>query len=787
MPIIITATQQGNDVRIDATLQLNLNSFIYGFYNNAGVSSVNTKRFSPATPSIIFQPGTFTYYDQYVIPQNFLWSNQANYWTPFNSTYTLPFGISNEGGVGPRRILVPVGYQSGQVLQGSMIFQGLTLANMGLVTGIYGSSWGDFANGNGEYISFRVGNVDPTAPNLTYNFVQNLNNTVTLTQQGRFYSGPVLSLQNAIQTPQTSTVNGINKEIIMGTTAAFPTNLNRFVLLSSPNSFGSNFTGPAATGSVNNVILGTAGIFVNNSVTLNGYTSYAVARTVTFNGTFASLGLIQGSYSFSAINNNIQVNVQAAEPTPTPTATVTATPTETPTNTPTNTATPTETPTNTPTVTETPTQTPTPSVTQTQTQTPTVTRTQTPTVTITKTPTQTITPTVTPNINSSCCSSRAELPIPGSSRTFGSTTVVATGSGVVQGGAGTVTSFQSIIGTFTTTGNVIIGLNTSYTYILTFSNPILSFRFLVWSLNPGSVMTFSPNAGTVSLNSCLSGQINISSNTLVGTAGSLSSGAGYFEIVPSTPITSLTISGFADGGGIGMQFCSLTEFVPSPTPTPTLTETPTPTVTETPTETPTNTPTVTETPTNTPTVTVTETPTNTPTETPTETPTNTPTVTETPTETPTPTVTETPTNTPTVTETPTETPTNTPTVTETPTNTPTVTETPTNTPSVTPTETPTQTPAITNTPTETPTPTVTETPTNTPTVTTTQTNTPTPTVTETPTNTPTPTETPTNTPTPTETPTPTVTATVTPTISLTPSVTPYPTVTPTQPNCCAFR
>jgi hypothetical protein len=105
-----------------------------------------------------------------------------------------------------------------------------------------------------------------------------------------------------------------------------------------------------------------------------------------------------------------------------------------------------------------------------------------------------------------------------------------------------------------------------------------------------------------------------------------------------------------------------------------------------PTPTPTNTPTNTETPTNTPTNS--ETPTNTPTNT--ETPT--PTITDTPTQTPTLTTTETPTNTPTNTETPT------PTFTETPTNTPTNTETPT----------PTVTPTNTQTPTNTPTPTSTE-------------------------------------------------------------------------------
>ncbi len=106
-----------------------------------------------------------------------------------------------------------------------------------------------------------------------------------------------------------------------------------------------------------------------------------------------------------------------------------------------------------------------------------------------------------------------------------------------------------------------------------------------------------------------------------------------------------------------------------------LCRTPTPTNTPTPTDTPTNTPTPTDTPTNTPTPT--DTPTNTPT--PTDTPTNTPTPTDTPTNTPTPT--DTPTNTPTATGTPA---TATPTVTGTP---PTSTPTATNTP-VTPTSTP---------------------------------------------------------------------------------------------------
>ncbi len=271
---------------------------------------------------------------------------------------------------------------------------------------------------------------------------------------------------------------------------------------------------------------------------------------------------------------------------------------------------------------------------------------------------------------------------------------------------------------------------------------------------------------------------------------------------------------------------------PTPTPTNTPTQTQTPTNTPTQTQTPTNTPTQTQTPTNTVTVTPTNTATVTPTNTPTVTSTNTPTTT--------------------VTNTPTGTPTGTPAVT--PTNTPT----PSITPSITPTESPealvkyfvqectsssaytlalndsslstgkiyklnvvgsgelcltiiggsssslynlatvvtgpwqnciecltnaTPTPTPTNTKTPTPTPsnttTTTPTPTKTPTQTATQTVTPsnTPSTTPAQTSTPTPTKTPTNTPTKTPTPTPSITASNTPTPTVTNSNTPTPSTT----------
>ena len=39
MPIIITITEQGNDVRIDATCQVNLNTLNHGAYGNSSFYS----------------------------------------------------------------------------------------------------------------------------------------------------------------------------------------------------------------------------------------------------------------------------------------------------------------------------------------------------------------------------------------------------------------------------------------------------------------------------------------------------------------------------------------------------------------------------------------------------------------------------------------------------------------------------------------------------------------------------------------------------------------------------
>lgn len=188
------------------------------------------------------------------------------------------------------------------------------------------------------------------------------------------------------------------------------------------------------------------------------------------------------------------------------------------------------------------------------------------------------------------------------------------------------------------------------------------------------------------------------------------------------PLVNLCAASDAGGNPINPVTCidgeiMITGDTPTPTSTPTITETVTPT--NTPTITPTNTPTLTPTtsptssPTQTATLTPTTSPTNSPTNSPTTSPTNSPT--NSPTTSPTQTSTSTPTLTPTTsaTSTPTHTPTtsatSTPTLTPTISATQTPTRTATTTPTITPTRTPTSSPTITLTATISATPTVTPT------------------------------------------------------------------------------
>ena len=818
MPIRIQALQVGNDVYITGQCQVNTLSFAYGAIYNAQRQALRVDAFNK-TCYFGSSSQVTTSYNAFIVPF-------MNRFGPVNigstvtqiGTCTAPFGVEVTGGASPTsRVLLPTNYVSNTLIQGQIIYPNTTLATLGFaVNGVYGGTWGIQYK---EWLEFIVG-PDPVYPNVV----------TTITEQGADVVVQTTGKFNTVIEPSNSYTAsqgpGIYRGVSKGVQSAALTNQSIYRQLIWGYYYNGQQTTPFNNAALPNwsgvgqILFGTGGSFTKgftftpqnvglnvNFYNPNEFNDYTINNQFIFqNSTVASLGLTSGTYDYSGTSNIVRVQVVGSIPTPTPTITSTATPAITPTNTATPSLTPSETPTNTPTNT----------TTQTPTNTPTNTATNTPT--LTQTPT--VTPSLTPNIASVCAPLPAKLPLFGQQITYANTTITASGSGNVVSGPGVYSSnaYYTSVGTYTLLNDAIVGYNGSFTYTLTFSNPIIGMRILVYGLNKGgNSITFTCNGGTVTLTTCTSGCINVVSNTLqTPVSCSEVAGAGYYLITSTSPFTTLTLSGAGDSGGTGIQLQDLDPIIPSPTPTPTLTATPTTTPTGTPTNTPTNTQTPTKTPTNTPTETPTSTPTNTPSVTITNTPTNTSTPTETPTETPTntptntPTVTmtETPTNTPTPTNTSTETPTPTPTVTSTQTLTPTVTntQTPTNTPtpsitespgsSPTPTptvtETPTQTPS--KTPTNTPTPTVTETPTNTPTVTTTQTNTPTPTMTETPTNTPTPTvtetptntptvtmtETPTNTPTVTETPTNTPTPTVTETPTNTPTVTETPTQTPTE-------
>jgi hypothetical protein len=255
-------------------------------------------------------------------------------------------------------------------------------------------------------------------------------------------------------------------------------------------------------------------------------------------------------------------------PTPSPTPTMTSTPTNTPglSPSPTSTETPTPTTTETPTVTPTNTSTPTPSVTIGLTPTATASNTPTPSITPSITPTNTETPTNTPT--------NTETP------------------------TNTPTNTQTSTQTPTNTETPTTTPTTTPTQTITPSNSLCKTYLLF-----GGVTNQTSFVGTDCNGFVFDFFLEVF-DTLIFCAQNI-----------------IIVDG--DGSVTNLGGCPL----PTPTATPTNTETPTntPSVTPTNTETPTNTPSVTPTNTETPTPTNTETPTSTPSETPTNTPTQTPT------------------------------------------------------------------------------------------------------------------------------------------------------------------
>ena len=273
--------------------------------------------------------------------------------------------------------------------------------------------------------------------------------------------------------------------------------------------------------------------------------------------------------------------------TPTPTETVTGTPAETPTNTPTNTqtGTPAETPTNTPTNTQTgtPDVTPTPSTTIGATPTSTETQTPTPTATVTETPTNTPTNTQTGTAAVTPTPTNTETPTPTVTQTQTPTETLS--NALVYISNGDTLNTMSI--TAMTVNSVAV------------SGPL-----------PGnnSFPIFYPQ-DTIYYTTQVSGSFTV----VVSVSREFPSGSLLFNLEDSNGnIQCVTIDGSGDytfnnveinsGGSISLYTDAAVCPTPTPTVTPTNTNTPsvTPTNTETPTLTPTLTPTNTSTLTPTP-------------------------------------------------------------------------------------------------------------------------------------------------------------------------------------------
>jgi hypothetical protein len=327
-------------------------------------------------------------------------------------------------------------------------------------------------------------------------------------------------------------------------------------------------------------------------------------------------------------------------PTETPTPTVTETPTSTPSVSETPTPTVTETPTNTPTVTDTPTSTPTPTVTETPTETPTPTVTETPTSTpsvsetptptVTETPTNTPTPTVTETPTETPTPTISETPTNTPTPTISETPTETPTPTVTE----TPTNTPTVTDTPTSTPTPTISETPTNTPTVT--DTPTSTPTPTISETPTQTPTPTPTPTPTSIfysGIFCTGETQNDACICTGSTTLYSTSPFYTfdQKVFTQPINDAAYWApfglFMVSGGTAYQY-QFTGFAPGlveigvcPTPTPT------PTISETPTLTPT--PTVTDTPTSTPTPTVTDTPTSTPT--PTET-----SVTPTPTPTPVP-------------------------------------------------------------------------------------------------------------------------------------------------------
>lgn len=311
-------------------------------------------------------------------------------------------------------------------------------------------------------------------------------------------------------------------------------------------------------------------------------------------------------------------------PTPTPSVTPSITPTQTttPSVTPTNTGTPPVTPTNTSTPTNTQTNTGTPNATSTPTATleltPTATETQTPTPTNTQTGTPAETPTSTPTNTQTGTPAETPTSTPTNTQT-GTPDVTPTPSTTI-GATPTSTETQTPTPTVTQTQTPTETLSNALVYI---SNGDTLNTMSITAMTVNSVAVSGPLPGNTSFpisypqdTIYYTTQVSGSFTVVVSVSREFPSGSLLFNLEDSNGnIQCVTIDGSGDytfnnvginpGGSISLYTDAAVCPTPTPTVTPTNTNTPsvTPTNTETPTPTPTVTGTASVTPSSTPTLT----------------------------------------------------------------------------------------------------------------------------------------------------------------------------------------
>lgn len=192
MPIIITITEQGNDVHIKATCQVNLSTLTYGVYNNS--SFVYAQKFNPKFSLISFSPLYQTFIGtQYVIPldQDYRWAPSTaptlDIFDPVSIVYSANWAYSyNPNYLNQLRLTLPTGYVSNTLLTGSMIYQNQTISSLGLNLGKFGATWGASIY-NLDYISVLVG---PQSTNPDVNItIQNSGSDVLVSAVGEFNQG----------------------------------------------------------------------------------------------------------------------------------------------------------------------------------------------------------------------------------------------------------------------------------------------------------------------------------------------------------------------------------------------------------------------------------------------------------------------------------------------------------------------------------------------------------------------------------------------------------------------